>query len=182
MRVTSQKAICLYFKSSLLSTYKWCPEAEKRQRRRWWLFLGAFFVSENGDKCGTLFFEKNYRRSWEDRLPANENHLIDWKLKGNDRSKSRVKILLKTRERLRHAIQHPDDFLKPRSLKNCDAVLLFSQMSSRILSLSLSLCAIRWVERVTSSFFLWLERKHVHTYVFKLESNVALFQFVLASF
>ena len=150
MRVTSQKAICLYFKSSLLSTYKWCPEVEKRQRRRWWLFLGAyFFVSENGDKCGTLFFEKNYRRSWEDRLPANENHLIDWKLKGNDRSKSRVKILLKTRERLRHAIQHPDDFLKPRSLKNCDAVLLFSQMSSRILSLSLSLCAIRWVEHVT---------------------------------
>ena len=130
--------------------YKWCPEVEKRQGRRWWLLLGAyFFVSENGDKCGTLFFEKNYRRSWEDRLPANENHLIDWKLKGNDRSKSRVKILLKTRERLRHAIQHPDDFLKPRSLKNCDAVLLFSQMSSRILSLSLSLCAIRWVEHVT---------------------------------
>ena len=100
-----------------------------------------FFVSENGDKCGTLFFEKNYRRSWEDRLPANENHLIDWKLKGNDRSKSRVKILLKTRERLRHAIQHPDDFLKPRSLKNCDAVLLFfSNVKSNFESVTFSLC------------------------------------------
>ena len=138
MRVTSQKAICLYFKSSLLSTYKWCPEAEKRQRRRWWLFLGAFFsVSENGDKCGTLFFEKNYRRSWEDRLPANENHLIDWKLKGNDRSKSRVKILLKTREkRLRH-----DSTMTSSSPEASKIVtrFFFSQMSSWILSLSLSL-------------------------------------------
>ena len=118
MRVTSQKAICLYFKSFLL--HKWCPEEAGGG-----CFLAPSSSQKNGDKCGTLFFEKNYRRSWEDRSPANENHLIDWKLKGNDRSKSRVKILLKTRERLRHAIQHPDDFLKPRSLKNCDAVLLF---------------------------------------------------------
>ena len=46
-----------------------------------------FYPTLISDKCGTpYFFEKNYRRSCEDQR-ANENHLIDWKLKGNDRSK-----------------------------------------------------------------------------------------------
>ena len=96
-----------------------------------------FYPTLISDKCGTpYFFEKNYRRSWEDQR-ANENHLIDWKLKGNDRSKSRVKILLKTREkRLRH-----DSTMTSSSPEASKIVtrFFFSQMSSWILSLSLSL-------------------------------------------
>ena len=69
-----------------------------------------------------FFWEKlsKVSKSSAHTLQTNENHLIDWKLKGNDRSKIACQDPVKN---TREIAPWFDDFLKPRSLKNGDAVL-----------------------------------------------------------
>ena len=85
-------------------------------------------------------------------LQTNENHLIDWKLKGNDRSKIACQDPVKN---TREIAPWFDDFLKPRSLKNGDAVL-FSNVKSNFESVTFSMADEQEEKSMVAGFF-WLE-------------------------